>query len=147
MNLTDIKAIPTNRKHRKRIGCGPGSGHGKTSTRGHKGQKSRSGYGGRILFQGGQMPLFRRLPKRGFNNANFTTRYAVVNVGDLNRFEAGTIVNPDAMRKAGLVMEDLSGIKVLGKGELKVALTVAANKFSVSAAEKIRKAGGEVQEI
>ncbi|NOZ22132.1 MAG: 50S ribosomal protein L15 [Planctomycetes bacterium] len=147
MNLTDVKATPTKRKRRKRVGCGTGSGHGKTSTRGHKGQRSRSGFGGRILDQGGQMPLFRRLPKRGFNNANFKKQYAIVNVGDLNGFEPGSTVNPDAMAKAGLFKKGLDGVKVLGGGEIKIALTVAASKFSTSAVRKIQKAGGNVQEI
>jgi len=147
MNLTDVKATPTNRKRRKRLGCGIGSGHGKTCTKGSKGQKSRSGYGGRILYQGGQMPFFRRIPKRGFNNANFTTQYAIVNVGELNGFEPGSTVNPAAMKEAGLFKKAPDGVKVLGKGEIKIALTVAAAKFSTSAVRKIREAGGDVQEI
>lgn len=147
MNLSDIKAVSVPRKFRKRKGFGPGSGHGKTATRGHKGAKARAGFGGRLLGEGGQMPLFRRLPKRGFNNADFTKRYAVVNVGDLARFDAGTVVNPDAMEKAGLFKDRRDGVKVLGGGEIKVALTVAAQRFSASAIQKIRQAGGEIQEI
>ncbi|MEW6355765.1 MAG: 50S ribosomal protein L15 [Planctomycetota bacterium] len=147
MNLTDVKATPANRKRKKRVGCGTGSGHGGTSTRGHKGQKARSGYSRRALYEGGQMPISRRIPKRGFNNADFTRQYAVVNVGDLNGFTAGSTVNPDAMADAGLFKKRLDGVKILGKGEIKVALTVAANRFSASATRKIQEAGGNVQEI
>jgi len=146
MNLTDIKAVHVPRKRRKRVGCGTGSGHGGTSTRGSNGAKSRSGYGGRVLFEGGQMPLFRRIPKRGFNNKDFSTRYTIVNVGDLNGFPAGSTVDPIKMAEAGLFSKRLDGVKVLGGGDLKVALTIVADRFSASAIRKIQESGGTVQE-
>jgi large subunit ribosomal protein L15 len=147
MNLATVKATPYPRRHRKRVGRGEASGHGKTSTRGHKGAKARSGAGGRPLYEGGQMPLFRRLPKRGFSNVAFKKVYAVVNVEDLNRFEANTTVNLQKLQEAGLVKGAMERVKVLGRGELKAPLTVVANQFSVSALEKIKKAGGQGTEI
>ena len=126
-----------NKDIRKRVGRGAGSGLGKTSGKGHKGQNARSGGGVRVGFEGGQLPLFRRLSKRGFNNYEFRTVYATVNVEDLNRFEDGTTVTPELLIETGLVKKELDGIKVLGNGELTKKLTVKANKFSDSAKTKI----------
>ncbi len=123
-----------------------GSGHGKTSTRGYKGQKSRSGTSMRPGFEGGQMPLHRRLPKRGFTNI-FRKEYAVVNLGTLAQFEAGARVDPDILKNKGIVKDPKDGIKILGAGELNHALHVSAHKFSKSAAEKIQKAGGVIEVI
>src|SRR5688572_28110137 len=133
-------------KHRvKRLGCGESSGHGKTSTRGGKGQTARTGSGIRPGFEGGQMPLIRRIPKRGFNNANFATEYAVVNLDQLNDFEDGSEVSPENLREKGVIRSPLDGIKILGGGELKRKLTIKAHAFSASAKEKISKAGGQCQ--
>ena len=132
---------------RKRVGRGPGSGTGKTSGKGHKGQNARSGGGVRPGFEGGQLPLFRRLSKRGFNNYEFRTVYATVNVGDLDRFEEGTTVTPELLIESGLVKKELDGIKVLGNGELTKKLTVKANKFSDSAKTKIENIGGKTEVI
>ena len=134
-----------NRKN-KRVGRGIGSGHGKTSTRGYKGQKSRSGTSIRPGFEGGQMPLYRRLPKRGFTNI-FRKEYAVVNLECLASFEAGAKVDPEALKAAGLLRNLKDGVKILGAGELSHALQVRAHKFSKSAAEKIQKAGGTIELI
>ena len=132
--------------HKKKIlGRGRGSGLGKTSGKGHKGQNARSGGGVRAVFEGGQTPLYRRLPKRGFNNAQFATVYAVINVSDLNRFENGTVVSPALLREVGLVKNQLDGIKVLGNGELTKKLTIQANKFSKTAVEKIEKSGSKIE--
>ncbi len=128
----------------KRVGRGPGSGHGKTSCRGHKGQKSRTSPDMPTGFEGGQLPLHKRLPKRGFNNP-LKKEFAIVNVKDLNRFPAGSVVDEEALRKAGLVKGKWDGIKILGDGELKVPLTVKAHKFSTSAIEKIKAANGTVE--
>jgi len=128
----------------KRLGCGESSGHGKTSGKGHKGQKARSGGSIRLGFEGGQMPLIRRLPKRGFNNASFHKRYAIVNLDDLNAFKAGTVVNEELLRESKLVRGDFMGIKILGDGELKHGLQIEADKISASAREKIEKAGGTI---
>jgi large subunit ribosomal protein L15 len=128
----------------KRLGCGESSGHGKTSGKGHKGQKARSGGSIRLGFEGGQMPLIRRLPKRGFNNAAFHNRYAIVNLSDLNEFKAGTVVNEQLLRESKLVRGYFVGIKILGDGELKHALKIEADKVSESAKAKIEKAGGSV---
>ena len=130
----------------KRVGRGIGSGHGKTATRGYKGQKSRSGTSLRAGFEGGQMPLYRRLPKRGFKNI-FRTEYAVLNLDALSRFEAGSTVGPELLLEKGIVKNLRDGLKILGNGELKQAITVRAHKFSKSAAEKIQKAGGTVEII
>ena len=132
---------------RKRVGRGPGSGTGKTSGKGHKGQNARSGGGVRPGFEGGQLPLFRRLSKRGFNNYNFRTVYATVNVGDLERFEEGTTVTKESLIEVGLVKKELDGIKVLGNGELTKKLTVKANKFSSTAKTKIENVGGTTEVI
>jgi large subunit ribosomal protein L15 len=132
-------------KHRvKRLGCGESSGHGKTSGKGHKGQKARSGGSIRLGFEGGQMPLIRRLPKRGFNNAAFHKNYAIVNLSDLSSFKEGTVVNEQMLREAKMLRGNGAGLKILGDGELKHALTIEADKISASAREKIEKAGGSV---
>jgi large subunit ribosomal protein L15 len=128
----------------KRLGCGESSGHGKTSGKGHKGQKARSGGSIRLGFEGGQMPLIRRLPKRGFNNAAFHATYAIVNLSDLNDFKAGTVVNEELLRESKLVRGHVAGIKILGDGELKHALKIEADKVSESAKAKIEKAGGTI---
>jgi len=146
MKLNELKS-PAGATHRvKRVGRGIGSGHGKTSTRGHKGQKARSGGGVRPGFEGGQMPLQRRLPKRGFTNI-FKKYYAVVNVGDLERFEDGTVVTPELLREAGLVNKAKDGVKILGSGELTKKLTVQAHRFSQQAEEKITARGGQIEVI
>jgi large subunit ribosomal protein L15 len=144
MRLHNLKPRPGARHRVKRLGCGESSGHGKTSGKGHKGQKARSGGSIRLGFEGGQMPLIRRLPKRGFNNAAFHKTYAVVNLSDLTEFKAGTSVNEELLRKSRLVRGDFVGIKILGDGELKHALKIEVDKISDSAREKIEKAGGTV---
>ena len=132
---------------KKRVGRGPGSGLGKTSGRGQKGQKARSGGSINPVFEGGQLPLYRRIPKRGFSNAKFKTIYATINVEDLNRFEDGTVVNPALLKDTGLVKKQLDGVKVLGNGKLEKKLTIQANKFSASALEKIKEAGSKAEVI
>ena len=144
MKLNELEAST---KARKRIGRGPGSGNGKTSGKGHKGQNARSGGGVRPGFEGGQLPLYRRLSKRGFNNYNFQTTYATVNVGDLERFEEGTVVTKELLIEVGLVKIELDGIKILGNGELTKKLTVKANKFSSTAKTKIENVGGTIEVI
>ena len=144
MRLHNLRPRPGARHRVKRLGCGESSGHGKTSGKGHKGQKARSGGSLRLGFEGGQMPLIRRLPKRGFNNAAFHRQYAVVNLSDLNDFKAGTVVNEQLLRESKLVRGDVVGIKILGDGELKHALKIEADKVSESAKAKIEKAGGSV---
>jgi large subunit ribosomal protein L15 len=144
MRLHNLRPRPGARHRVKRLGCGESSGHGKTSGKGHKGQKARSGGSIRLGFEGGQMPLIRRLPKRGFNNAAFHANYAIVNLSDLNEFKAGTTVNEQLLRESKLVRGDFAGIKILGDGELKHALTIEADKVSESAKAKIEKAGGTI---
>ena len=145
MNLSNLKPAEGSTKTRKRIGRGAGSGLGGTSTRGHKGAKSRSGYSKKVGFEGGQMPLQRRVPKRGFNNI-FATEYAIVNVSDLNdRFEDGATVNAESLVASGLLKKTLDGVKVLGKGEITKALTVQVTAISESAKSKIEAAGGKVE--
>lgn len=146
MKLHELIAVEGARHSRKRVGRGTGSGHGKTSCRGHKGQNSRSGGGVRPGFEGGQTPLFKRLPKRGFTNVN-RKEYAVVNVADLNVFEAGTVVTIENLQEKGLVKKLYNGVKVLGTGKLEVALTVKANKFSKTAETAITSAGGTIEVI
>ena len=146
MKLYDLHPAEGSRTAPKRVGRGAGSGLGKTSGRGHKGQKARSGGGVRPGFEGGQMPLIRRIPKRGFYNP-FSTHYAIVNVADLASFEAGSVVDFAALKAAGLVKKELDGLKVLGEGELNVALTVKAAKFTQTAREKIEAAGGKAEVI
>jgi large subunit ribosomal protein L15 len=145
MKLHELKNVPGAVRRRKRVGCGEGGGRGKTSGRGGKGQTARSGGSIRPGFEGGQMPLYRKLPHRGFNNHNFRTAYATVNVGDLARLDASIAeVNAAILAKAGLVRDiDDSQLKILGDGELARALKVTAAKFSASAKEKIEKAGGQ----
>jgi large subunit ribosomal protein L15 len=144
LRLHDLRPRPGSRHRVKRLGCGESSGHGKTSGKGTKGQKARSGGSIRPGFEGGQMPLIRRLPKRGFNNAAFHKRYAIVNVSDLNAFEAGTVVNEQLLRESNLVRGHFAGIKILGEGELKHGFEVQVDKISTTAREKIEKAGGTV---
>jgi large subunit ribosomal protein L15 len=144
MRLHNLRPRPGSRHRVKRLGCGESSGHGKTSGKGSKGQKARSGGSIRLGFEGGQMPLIRRLPKRGFNNAAFHKNYAVVNLRDLGAFEAGTVVNEQLLRESNLVRGHFAGIKVLGDGEVKHDLKVQVDKISATAREKIEKAGGTV---
>ena len=145
MKLHELEKNPGATHKRKIVGHGRGSGLGKTSGKGHKGQNARSGGGVRAVFEGGQTPLYRRLPKRGFNNAKFRTTYAVINVSDLNRFENGTVVSPALLKEVGLVKNQLDGIKVLGNGNLDKKLTIQANKFSKTAVEKIEKSGSKIE--
>jgi large subunit ribosomal protein L15 len=144
MRLHNLRPRPGSRHRVKRLGCGESSGHGKTSGKGHKGQKARSGGSIRLGFEGGQMPLIRRLPKRGFNNAAFHKNYAIVNLADLNEFKPGTVVSERLLRESKLVRGHFVGIKILGGGELKHGLTVEADKVSAAAREKIEKAGGTI---
>lgn len=145
MQLQDVKPRPGAKKRRKRIGCGESSGHGKTSCKGHKGQMARAGRGIRPGFEGGQMPMHRRLPKKGFNNALFQDAVEVVNVGDLNDlFQDGAVVNEEALREVGLVSRTCDVIKILGTGDLARKLTIQGAKVSASAREKIEKAGGSI---
>jgi len=144
MRLHELSNRPGAVKRRKRVGCGEGGGHGKTSGRGGKGQTARSGSSIRPGFEGGQMPLYRKLPHRGFNNANFRTSYDTVNLGELARLDESIVeVDRDVLIKAGLIRGEFSGLKVLGGGELNRGLKITAAKFSASAKEKIEKAGGE----
>ena len=143
MNLTNLKPRPGATHRIKRVGCGESSGHGKTSGKGHKGQKARSGGSIRLGFEGGQMPLIRRIPKRGFNNAVFATRYAVVNLRDLSEvFENGAVVDEKTLLAEGLIRQPYDGVKILGAGELTKKLTITVNKASESAKSAIEKAGG-----
>ena len=146
MKLHDIQPAPGARRPRRRVGRGPGSGSGKTSGRGHNGQKSRSGYRSRRGFEGGQMPLVRRVPKRGFVNI-FRTTYRIINVSKLNSFEAGTVVTPEMLQAAGILRKGRDGVKVLGNGDLKVSLTVKAHRFTKAAQQKIEGAGGKIEQI
>jgi large subunit ribosomal protein L15 len=142
MRLHELKTRPGSKHRVKRLGCGESSGHGKTSGKGHKGQKARSGGSIRLGFEGGQMPLIRRLPKRGFNNAAFKTSYALVNLADLEQFADGLQVTEALLREKGLVNGRFDGLKILGRGELTKKLTVEADKFSEAARQAIEKAGG-----
>jgi len=134
-------------KSRKRVGRGPGSGMGKTATRGENGQKKRSGASIPAWFQGGQSPLYRRIPKRGFNNARFETKFAVINLSDLNRFEDGTVVTPELLKEKGIIKKQLDGVKVLGYGELEKKITIKAHRFSSAAVTKIESKGGKAEVI
>ncbi len=135
-------------KSRKRVGRGPGSGMGKTATRGENGQKSRSGVSIKPWFQGGQSPIYRRVPKRGFNNAQFTTRFAIINLSDLNKFfNDGDVVSEEILKERGIIKKRLSGIKVLGNGNLEKKLTIKANRFTSAAVSKIEDAGGKAEVI
>ena len=145
MRLHDLKPNPGAKKRRKRLGIGESSGKGKTSGKGHKGQKARSGGSIRPGFEGGQMPLIRRLPKRGFNNKNFKTVFGIVNLDDLEkRFEAGTSVTEVVLREAGLIRGKIDGLKILGRGEITKSLTLEVDVITDSAREKVEKAGGSV---
>src|SRR5213080_2751719 len=144
IRLHNMQTRPGSKHRVKRLGCGESSGHGKTSGKGHKGQKARSGGSLRLGFEGGQMPLIRRLPKRGFNNAAFHKNYSIVNLTDLSSFKEGTVVNEQILREAKLLRGNGAGLKILGDGELKHALTIETDKISASAREKIEKAGGTV---
>ncbi len=141
MKLHELSPAPGSRKNRKRVGRGPGSGMGKTSTRGHKGLKARSGGNVRPGFEGGQMPIYRRLPKRGFFNV-FKTNNAILNVSDLDRFEDGTVIDPDLLRNAGLVKGRVDGVKLLGNGEVTKKFSIKSVLASKTAREKIESAGG-----
>jgi len=145
MRLHDLKPNPGAKKRRKRLGIGESSGKGKTSGKGHKGQKARSGGSIRPGFEGGQMPLMRRLPKRGFNNKDFKTVFGIVNLDDLEkRFDAGASVNEAALREAGLIRGKIDGLKILGRGEITKSLVLEVDVITASAREKIEKAGGSI---
>ena len=144
MKLHELTPAPGSVKDGFRVGRGPGSGNGKTAGKGHKGQNARSGGGVRPGFEGGQMPMTRRIPKRGFNNI-FATKYSVVNVSDLDQFVDGTVVDADLLKASGLIKKTNDGVKILGNGELTKNLTVKAAAFSASAKEKIEKAGGKAE--
>ena len=146
MKLHELQAAPGSTKAKKRRGRGTGTGLGKTSGRGMNGQNSRSGGGVRLGFEGGQMPLYRRLPKRGFTNI-FGTQYEIVNIDDLNKFEEGTTNTPELMEEAGLIKQVKDGVKVLGNGNLEKNVSVQAHKFSKTAIEKIESAGGKAEVI
>lgn len=146
MKLHELKPNPGSTKNRKRLGRGTATGQGKTAGRGMNGQKSRSGGGVRPGFEGGQMPLYRRLPKRGFTNI-FGTQFAEINVEVLNKFEDGAEITPELLKSEGIIKKQLDGVKVLGNGELTKKLTVKAHKFSKTAAEKIEAAGGKAEVI
>lgn len=146
MKLNSLIASPET-KARKRVGRGPGSGMGKTSTRGENGQKSRSGASISAWFEGGQTPLYRRLPKRGFNNARFRKEFAIINLSDLNRFEDGTTVTPELLIETGVIKKTLAGVKVLANGKLEKKVNVKANRFSSRAVTKIEELGGTTEVI
>ncbi|MDD4187875.1 MAG: 50S ribosomal protein L15 [Bacilli bacterium] len=146
MKLHNLDAMPE-AKTRKRVGRGPGSGTGKTSGRGEKGQKARSGSSIPAWFQGGQSPLFRRLPKRGFNNKRFKVEYAVINLDDLNRFNDGDVITPEVLKEAGIIKKELAGVKVLADGELTKKITIKAHRFSSRAVTKIESAGAVAEVI
>jgi len=146
MKLNELVKSPET-KDRKRIGRGPGSGQGKTAGKGEKGQKARSGVSIKPWFEGGQTPLYRRIPKRGFNNKRFRTEFAVINLSDLNRFENGTEVTPELLIESGIIKKPLCGIKVLANGKLEKKLTVKAHRFSSVAVTKIEEAGGTTEVI
>lgn len=147
MKLNSMYAPYGATKTRKRVGRGTSSGTGKTSGKGHKGQNARSGGGVRQGFEGGQLPLYRRLPKRGFSNAKFKTEYAVINLSDLNNFDDGTVITPELLKEMGLVKNQLDGIKILGNGILEKKIIVKANKFSEIAKQQIEKLGGKAEVI
>lgn len=147
MKLNELSKSPE-AKASKRVGRGPGSGMGKTATRGENGQKSRSGASIPAWFQGGQTPLYRRIPKRGFNNARYRVQFATINLSDLNKhFNEGDVVTPTILKEKGIIKKQLCGVKVLGNGELEKKLTIQANRFSSSAVTKIESAGGKAEVI
>ncbi len=145
MKIHELSPAEGSTREVKRIGRGQGSGQGKTAGKGHKGQKARSGGGVRLGFEGGQMPLARRIPKRGFNNLLFATKYAEVNVSALEVFKEGTVVDTELLMAAGIIKKELDGVKILGNGELTKNLTVKAAAFSQTAKDKIEKAGGKAE--
>lgn len=145
ITLSNLKPTPGSRKRKKRVGCGESSGHGKTSGRGHKGQKARSGGSIRLGFEGGQMPLLRKMPKRGFNNAAFKKIWGVVNLRDLTDFEAGTVIDESLLRQHRLIRGKLDGVKILGDGEITKALAIKVDAISAGARAKIEQAGGTVE--
>ncbi|MDZ4816478.1 MAG: 50S ribosomal protein L15 [Verrucomicrobiota bacterium] len=145
MRLHTLKPRPGSKHRVKRLGSGESSGHGKTSGKGHKGQKARSGGSIRLGFEGGQMPFIRRIPKRGFNNAEFRVNYVVINVSDLNQFDNGTVIDLVLLESKGLANGPFDAFKILGNGALDKKLSVKAHKFSASAKEKIEKAGGTIE--
>jgi len=147
MKLHELSPAPGSNKPAWRKGRGAGSGNGKTAGRGHKGQNARSGGGVRPGFEGGQIPTYRRLPKRGFDNSRFATKYAIINIGDLNVFEDGTVINIVTLVENGMISKVYDGLKVLGDGELTKKLTVQAKIFSASAKAKIEAAGGKAEVI
>ena len=148
MNIQSLKPAENSIFSQKRLGRGIGSGIGKTSGKGHKGQNARSGGGVRVGFEGGQMPLVRKLPRRGFNNSYFKKQYSIVNVSDLNKFDENTVVDANTLIEKGILSKvEEYGVKILGNGKLEKALTVKANKFSESALKKIKKAGGTIEEV
>jgi large subunit ribosomal protein L15 len=145
IKLNTLKPKAGSRHRKKRVGCGESSGHGKTSGRGHKGQKARSGGSIRLGFEGGQMPLLRRMPKRGFNNTRFKKVWGIVNLSHLEDFEAGAVVDETVLRESGLVRGNLDGVKILGTGTLTKALTVKVDAVSAGARQKIEAAGGTIE--
>ena len=147
MKLEELKPALGSKTTRRRVGRGIGSGLGKTSGKGHKGQNARSGGGVRPGFEGGQMPLFRRIPKRGFNNKRFATVYATINLSDLNRFNDGDTVTPELLKEMGIVKKQLAGIKVLANGKLEKKVNVKAHRFSSKAVTKIEELGGTTEVI
>ena len=147
MKLHELNKAFGSTHRRKVVGRGPGSGHGKTSGRGEKGQKARSGGGVHPWFEGGQTPLYKRLPRRGFSNARFARKYAIINVSDLNRFKDGDVITPELLKESGLVKKELCGIKVLGNGKLEKKLTIKAHRFSSSALQKIEESGSKAEVI
>ena len=147
MKLHELRPSEGAFKTSKRVGRGVASGHGKTSGKGHKGQNARSGGGVRPGFEGGQLPLFKRLPHRGFTNAMFKKEYATINVSDLEKFDNGAVITPELLKEMGILKKQLSGVKVLGNGELTKKITVKAHKFSKSAVEKIEAQGGKAEVI
>lgn len=147
MKLHELEANIGAKQTKKRVGRGPGSGLGKTCGKGQKGQKARSGASINPVFEGGQLPLYRRLPKRGFSNHLFRKEYAVINVEDLNKFENGTVVTPALLKEKGIIKKQLKGIKVLGNGKLEKKLTIQAHKFTTSALEKIKESGSKAEVI
>lgn len=147
MKLFELESIPGSKQLPMRKGRGPGSGNGKTAGKGHKGQNARAGGGVRPGFEGGQMPLYRRVPKRGFNNKLFAKQFAEVNVSDLNLFDNGTVVTLELLKEKGLVKKVLDGVAILGNGEISKKLTVQAVKFTKTASQKIEAAGGKVEVV
>ena len=147
MKLHELERNPGATHKKKIVGRGPGSGLGKTSGKGHKGQNARSGGGVNPVFEGGQLPLYRRLPKRGFRNAKFKVEYATINISDLNKFDEGTVITPELLKETGLVKSQKAGIKVLGNGELDHKVTVRAHRYTQAALEKLERSGSKAEVI